>query len=239
MSDSRVFGLIKHEDPRDNDFLIRDVLPQSDLPQIDKKFWWADGWHGDQGSSHECVTYSWNHWLEDGPVIQDVIPGRRKPLLDTTDFYNKCQLWDDVPGEGYNGTTLRAGAKILQRLEVIDEYRWAKTLDEVIAVVTHHGPIIAGTRWTKNMSNPTSHRHMIRPTGRGHGGHAYLINGVDTVNEIFRIKNSWGRHWGDNGHAYIRFHHFERLLDDDGDACTAFENKVSRIPVLESLRDPS
>lgn len=231
----RAFGRVYKEDPRDNNFLIRDVIPQENLPYIEKKFWWADGWHGDQGRSSECVVYSWSHWLEDGPVIQNVILGRQKPMFNTTEFYEKCQLWDQIPGNDYDGTTVRAGAKVLQKLGIIGEYRWAKTIDEVIAVVTHIGPMVVGTRWTQNMGRPTSHRYIMRPTGNENGHHAYLINGIDNNKELFRIKNSWGRNWADRGHAYMSFRNFERVLDDRGEACVAFENKVSSVPDLNDI----
>jgi len=233
--DNRTFGRVYLEDPRDNDYLIEDVIPQDGLPDIRRKFWWAEGWSGDQGRTSQCVVYSWSHWLEDGPVIQDVIPGRRKPMFDTTEFYNLCQRWDQIPGENYDGTTVRAGAKILQKLGVIGEYRWARTVDDVIATVTHIGPMVVGTQWTSNMTKPTSHRHIMRPTGADQGGHAYLINGVDSDKELFRVKNSWGRDWADNGHAYISFRNFEKLLQNRGEACVAFENKVSQVPSLDSL----
>jgi len=229
------FGRVYLEDPKDENYLIRDVIPQEGLPDIRQKFWWAEGWSGDQGRTPRCVVYSWSHWLEDGPVIQDVIPGRPKPMFDMTEFYRLCQLWDQIPGENYEGTTIRAGAKILQKLGVIGEYRWAKTLDDVIAAVTHIGPMVVGTHWTRNMTNPTSHRYIMRPTGADQGGHAYLINGINRDKELFRIKNSWGRGWADNGHAYISFTNFEKLLKNNGEACVAFENKVSKVPSLDSL----
>jgi len=233
------FGRVFREDERDNNFLVRDIISMDTLPPIEKKFWWAEGWQGDQGRTPECVVYSWSHWLEDGPVIQNVIPGRPKPMFDTTELYNKCQRWDDIPGTRYEGTTVRAGAKILQKLGLIDEYRWARTVDEVIASVTHLGPMVVGTEWFENMSRPTSHRHILRPSGKSNGGHAYLLNGVDTTKELFRIKNSWGTNWGDRGHAYISFNNFEKLLNRHGEACVAFENKASTVPILESLEDPS
>jgi len=232
--DSIRFGRIYLEDPRDKDFPIKEVV-MSDLPDIRKKFWWADGWRGDQGHTPHCVAYSWNHWIEDGPVIPDVVPNRKKPMFDPEKFYKKCQKWDEIPGENYAGTTVRAGAKILKKLGLVEEYRWAQSIEDVILAVTHLGPVIAGTLWTKNMNTPTSASHIIRPTGKSVGGHAYSINGVDSDKELFRIKNSWGPKWGDNGQAYIRFSDFEKLLNREGEACLAFESKLDTVPDLDSV----
>ena len=165
--------------------------------------------------------------------------GRAKPFYDTTKFYNKCQLWDSIPGTGYDGTTIRAGAKILNKLGLVEEYRWAKSVEEVIMAVTHLGPMVVGTYWYENMNTPTSHRHILRPTGKRIGGHAYLINGVDRDKEMFRIKNSWGTKWGDEGHAYISFDNFEKLFGQMSEACIAFEAKANTVPLLEGLKDPS
>lgn len=230
------FGRIYKEDPRDNEFPVSEVIPD-ELPEVDKKRWWADGWHGDQTTTPYCVVYGWSHWFEDGPVIQDVMIGREKPIFDVGRFYNECQKRDGIEGE-YDGTTVRAGAKILKELGVIKEYRWANTIEDVINGVTYLGPMVVGTMWFERMTQPTSGRHILKPTGKSQGGHAYIINGVDHHNELLRVKNSWGRSWGDGGHAFIRFNDFEKLLSNWGEACLAFENKIDFVPNLDDLSEP-
>ena len=231
------FGRVYKVDERDLDFPVSPVLPE-DRPEIDKKKWWADGWNGDQGKSPHCVVYSWFHWFEDGPVIQNIIPGINKPIYDITEFYNQARLRDDIILENYEGTTVRAGAKILHKLGYLKEYRWATTIDEVLQCLTYLGPMVVGTNWYQSMFTPSSGRNIINPRGRNHGGHAYVINGIDHHNELLRIKNSWGRSWGDNGHAYIRFHHFEKLLNEWGEACIPFQQTVNSITPLNELPMP-
>lgn len=231
------FGRVYKEDPRDENYPVSTVI-RSGLPEVDKKRWWADGWHGDQGRTPFCVVYAWSHWFEDGPVIQDVILGRQKPIFPLKEFYDEAQLRDDINRSNYEGTTVRAGAKILHKLGIVEEYRWAFTIDEVIKCVSYLGPMVVGTNWYEQMFTPTSGRHILRPRGRNRGGHAYVINGIDHHNELFRIKNSWGRSWGDDGHAFIRFNEFERLLLERGEACVAFQNKVDQVPDLADLPAP-
>lgn len=188
----------------------------------------------DNCAVHNCVVYSWMHWLEDGPVIQDAIPNRPQPMYDTTNFYHACQDRDPWEGREYNGTSVRAGAKILKELGIISEYRWARTINDVVNTVLTLGPMVVGTKWYSSMSRPNS-KGIMTPTGKQNGGHAYLINGVDKVNRFFRVKNSWGQNWGKKGYAFISFDDFETLLNDGGEACIAFENKLFEVPDLETL----
>jgi C1A family cysteine protease len=85
------------------------------------------------------------------------------------------------------------------------------------------GPVVVGTNWYYNMFFPNK-LGVISATGKLAGGHAYLINGVDTVKKQFRIKNSWGRRWGQLGHAYISFDDMKKLISQNGEVCLAIEN---------------
>lgn len=229
------FGRVFKEDTRDEKFPVSEVI-SNQMPAIPKKNWWADGWHGNQTTTPFCVVYSWSHWFEDGPVIQNATVGREKPLFNTRRFYDECQLRDQIPGTNYDGTTVRAGAAILKELGVISEYRWAFRVEDVIKAVTYLGPMVVGTMWYSRMTEPTSGKAIMHPRGRSEGGHAYLINGVDNEHEMFRVKNSWGRNWGIDGHAFISFRNFENLLARQGEACIAFQNKIDDVPSLDTLR---
>ena len=63
----------------------------------------------------------------------------------------------------------------------------------------------------------------ITATGSDMGGHAYLLDGVNTKTGLLRIKNSWGRDWGKKGFAYISIDDMDMLLQDYGEACLAEE----------------
>jgi C1A family cysteine protease len=84
------------------------------------------------------------------------------------------------------------------------------------------GPVVVGTNWYNGMFYP-NRNGLIKISGRIAGGHAYVINGVNTVTRLFRIKNSWGQSWGQSGHAYISFTDMERLIRERGEICFAVE----------------
>jgi len=64
--------------------------------------------------------------------------------------------------------------------------------------------------------------NILNVSGSVEGGHAYLICGANNKKRMLRMINSWGN-WGQNGKAWIRYEDFQKLLDADGEACTAKE----------------
>lgn len=228
-------GRIEVIDERDKNYPVSAVLAtaiDSELPDFPRRFWWADGWYGNQGSMPHCVAYAWMHFLEDGPVIQDMLPeGRQYPMYTPKAFYDICQKHDQWDGENYAGTSVRAGATVFKKMGIIKSYRWASTVEEVIKTVKYIGPMVVGTHWYAGMSSPSS-SGLVRVSGPLQGGHAYIVNGVDDELGLIRIKNSWGRDWGKNGYAYISFADFAILLASGGEACIAFENKMTEVPQL-------
>jgi hypothetical protein len=157
--------------------------------------------------------------MEDGPTTHKLVP---PPAIDPVVVYNRAQLIDQWPGENYDGTSVRAGAKVLQERDVVGNYHWATDVSDIINAVLTTGPVVLGTRWYEGMSRPDSHM-ILHPTGEILGGHAYVLNGVSLSRGLFRMKNSWGRNWGKNGRAYISFDAVDQLLGEQGEACLAIE----------------
>jgi len=201
------------EDKRDKEYPIKQVKFSANK----RKKTWNDGkWLGDQGDTPACVGFAWAHWLTSRPISQFAQP---------TGIYTLAQFLDEWESEDYDGTSVRAGAKVLKHLGFIKEYRWANSINDVINTILNTGPVVVGTIWTENMFD-TEDGFLI-PTGEIVGGHAYLLFAVDTKNETFTMKNSWGRNWGNNGYAYIDFSDFEILLKEDGETCLGIESKPS------------
>lgn len=208
-------GYRQAPDHRDQNY----TLPLTQAPlTLTSKYWDADGWWGNQGKRPMCVGFAWRHWLMDEPIKQ------KRNTIWATRIYKQAQRIDEWPGTSYDGTSVRAGAKVLKKHGYIKNYHWAFTIDTVINALLLKGPLVVGTLWYESMFTP-SNEGIISVGGRHQGGHAYLLNGIDINRGLIRLKNSWGRSWGLHGLAYISIDDFTRLLHEDGSCCTAVEIK--------------
>jgi hypothetical protein len=55
------------------------------------------------------------------------------------------------------------------------------------------------------------------------GGHAYLLSGYRDDTKLFKVTNSWGAGWGQQGHAWLRFNDLDVLFQNRGECVTATE----------------
>jgi len=212
----KLLGRIAIPDERDQQFLIQPMLSREPLERR-WRYHWANGWWGNQLSTPKCVAYSWLHWTADAPITHH---GEQSPVLNPKYLYDQCQLNDQWEGTNYDGTSVRAGAKIMRQKGYIKEYRWAWDAETIVRAIIEIAPVVVGTNWTMDMFYPDDN-DMITPTGRNMGGHAYVLNGVNMNRGIVRLKNSWGRHWGRNGYAYMTIEDLDKLIKDRGEACLA------------------
>jgi hypothetical protein len=223
-------GRLYIEDKRDEDYPVSPLLSQTQNIKQTQANWWDDGWWGNQGLDPHCVAFAWTHWVNDGPRIHSIFKSRR-PAIDTTELYCEAQKNDPWPGDCqtplYDGTTVRAGAKVLKSWGYIEEYRWTSNIEEVVQVLLYQGPVIAGTMWYNDMFTP-DREGIIKPTGGMSGGHAYVLNGVDTETGLIRIKNSWGRFWGQEGRAYISIEDMGKLIKNFGEACVPLQKALKK-----------
>lgn len=209
-------GRLPAADLRDTAYPLRALTPEY-APMPNYRTWFAPhSWN--QGATSMCVGFSWHHFLLASPL-----PNNRGPLPEQ--IYRQAQLLDEFPGEGYDGTTVRAGAKALQALGLVTAYHWASTAEEVAEYLLMKGPVVFGTDWLEGMDKPGP-LGFAKATGRGRGGHAYLCIGYNRSSGNFRFLNSWGPEWGDMGRFTMTGEDVAKLLAGGGEACAAVEAKA-------------
>lgn len=204
----RKFGRLVSPDPRDRMFQVH----RSRSTRV-RRYWRDSAAWYDQGDTSSCVGHAWAHWAVNAPVVQ---------RIDPFGVYTLARFLDEWDGEDYDGTSVRAGAKVMLALGYIAEYRWATTLQLAIDALLEQGPVVVGTTWYEGMFEP-DRGGFIHPTGDAVGGHAYLWTGVDTKAEKIRVKNSWSQQWGQDGRAWLSFADAKQLIAEDGEVCLALE----------------
>ncbi len=211
-------GRLHKPDPQDFRYLLRTVTPA--VPVLPRFRYYRTGPVLDQGPFPHCVGFSWRQWLASAPLMS-----RNGPHA--PDIYREAQKIDEWPGESYDGTSVRAGAKILTTLGFIREYRWAFDVADIRQwMLSGGGTVVLGTTWYSDMSR-LDRNFFAKPTGRVQGGHAYLCVGYNDVRGEFTCLNSWGRDWGKHGRFRILGEHLQTLLDDFGEACVGTEQAVT------------
>jgi hypothetical protein len=223
-------GRKRRKDKRDERYPVRALLPKKVART--KRYWWDNGAWFDQGDTGTCVGHAWAHFAEDSPITHPSL------VVDPYAIYTEaCKLdsWSaNDDGDLDFGTSVRAGAKALRARGMIQEFRWAFSVTDVVNTVLEMGPMVIGVDWFESMFSPVRRTDSagisrlfldVEPGSGLAGGHALIINGVNTEAKALRLKNSWGRSWGADGRVSLSFDDMEVLLDRDGEACIAAEVK--------------
>lgn len=215
--DRRLDRLIQF-DEASRDYPIRALIGSREL----RTKMWASTARLDQGEEGACVGFAWSHELEAEP---EPVPGIDDAFA--FDVYERAKRIDEWAGEAYSGTSVLAGAKVVQELGHLSEYRWAFGLDDVLSTLSWHGPVVLGINWYYTMYYPDEN-HYIVPQGQKAGGHAIMAVGYDHEAGEVWLQNSWGADWGKDGLCRIRIGDLDTLLQDDGEACVPVVRVVSK-----------
>lgn len=215
----RTFDRLKEFDKRSRSFAMRSLLDKTYKP---RSYTWSVGSHLDQGPDGACVGFAWAHELIARPAV-----------IEGVDYsyalwhYKTAQRYDAWSGVDYSGTSVLAGAKVVQQKPpqmnegrgLIGEYRWIfANKDDLIKTLGYFGPVIFGINWYDGMFEPDV-KGFIHPTGTLAGGHAILAKAIDIKNEAVTLHQSWGEGWGYGGDCVIHLDDIMRLLNEDGECC--------------------
>lgn len=221
-------------DPRDREYLMRRRLAApGEVTLPSSRTWRLSSASIDQGETGTCVGHAWKNFLrcapsqteKAGPSQWDIY--REAVMLDPwTDNDHENSLEDGNP-DMVAGTSVRAGAKVLTARGHLKSYLWAFDLQTVIEWVLTKGPVVVGTNWYSSFEDPDKEGLVkITPNATNLGGHAYLLRGINVRRALATFENSWGEGWGKKGAFYMPLPDLERLIHEDGEACTAIEQKL-------------
>lgn len=212
-------GRIFMPDERDKNFPLKILLPRKEITRTYR--YYSEGVNLDQGSTPMCVGFSCFQFLLSSPIKHNVLHIDLTPQQ----IYHEAQQVDEWTGESYDGTSVRAGMKVLQAHGYISSYFWASTVQETMDFLLSQGTIVFGINWYNDMFTPTDEGIIKINNSALAGGHAIVATGVNTKRGLVRLRNSWGRAWGKKGDCYIPGEDLERLIKEDGEAATALEVK--------------
>jgi hypothetical protein len=234
------FGRRFAPDDRDRKFLMRRMLGDArTLALPARKTWGIHRTALNQGNTGTCVGHAWRNFLRCAPIRTE----RAGPS--PFDIYRSAVLKDpwrenddearlpDADSALDFGTSVRAGAEAVTELGRLKSYVWAFELQPVIEWVLTEGPVVLGTNWYSSFARPDA-EGIVRVVANASvvGGHAYLLRGVDTRRALARCSNSWGDIWGLSGEFMLPFRDLERLIHEDGEACSAVEKRLAAQSVM-------
>lgn len=183
-----------------------------------KKFVWLD-----QGREGACTGFGTTHVLASTPNSR---PG---VTYDTAiGIYQEAKRQDEWPGEDYDGSSVNGAMKAARLKGYITEWHWCKTLAEIQHALSYHGSVVIGVNWYEDMFEPDVNK-TVHIGGALAGGHALMLAGYQSYNGArrYRLENSWGKTWGDNGGCWISESDLMRLLDENGEFSVPKKVRVS------------
>jgi C1A family cysteine protease len=95
----------------------------------------------------------------------------------------------------------------------ITNYNLIDGVNDMLEILNQNKPIIIGLTVYPSFNyvdknNPRIYLPNDRELDQG-GGHAMTIVGYDIVKRQFIVKNSFGRHWGNNGYGWLPFEYVD------------------------------
>ena len=234
----RLLDWHSNHDPRSKNFAVSEIIEDTEKNET---VLWKEGIVLDQGREGACVGFGWMAEVLAEPVSPVNQPEEIIANELAKSYYKRAQKIDPWPGEDYEGTSVLAGAKIMQEEGYIGEYRWCFGIEDLKKSILNLGPVVIGVPWYESMYE-TDVNGIVKIDGNKVGGHCILVTGyipnmkIDGYEqEAFRWRNSWGNEYGIDGSGYIRYTDLHKLLKDGGEACIPVERKAPDNYIFKNL----
>jgi hypothetical protein len=174
--------------------------------------WRCSAWL-DQGREGACTGFAVTHEAIARPAVVEGLSN-----TDAQQVYYRARQLDQWQGDDYEGSSVLGAMKAGKERGWYKEYRWAFGTKDLAIAVSRHGPAVIGVYWYSDMFKPDSDG-FIHASGKILGGHAILCHGFNVKGDYFKLHNSWGPSWGDNGECKISYSDMDKLLHQQGEAC--------------------
>jgi len=179
---------------------------------------WSDARVLDQGQTPHCVGFAWAGFGVSVPLPLDW----QNDMGDK--IYYAAKILDKEPNQE-DGSNTRSGVQAFTQFSGLTSYAFASSLDDVVTWLLVNGPVVGGTNWYDSMMSPDTNG-LVHIQGNIAGGHEWMLSGVDTIMKQFKCTNSWGTSWGVKGQFFLTYDDYQRLLNEQGDACTAIKSGI-------------
>lgn len=192
---------------------------------------------GNQGQQQSCVAWavayalkSYEEKVELGQqldfspsfIYNQINNGQNVPTL-VTDALNVLSdqgvcLMNEMPYKDDDWTSKPSvEAKQSAKRFRIDYWRQVNVQDikEVKAQLNAGMPVIIGATVSYEFINDGKEKkadYIWKDAGTPAGGHAMLLVGYDDKKNAFKLMNSWGKDWGDNGFGWIDYNLFPQVI---------------------------
>jgi len=105
------------------------------------------------------------------------------------------------------------------------------TVDNFKGYLAQGRPILFGARLGDKFRRWKGTAVLTSDTYENPGGHGMVVTGYDDSKEAFRVRNSWGTNWGDDGSIWVGYNFFLTSF-----AHTAFVAQNGSVPVGEEVK---
>ncbi len=91
--------------------------------------------------------------------------------------------------------------------------------DQARAFLLNDQPIVIGISIDRNYFGAidASRNAIYRKFKKVDGAHAMLVVGYNDSKQAFKVVNSWGKEWGNNGFVWIDYKAFQEVMDIDSE----------------------
>ncbi len=116
-----------------------------------------------------------------------------------------------------NDFTTRPGTAAIQEASRFKARAWSRlsNTSEIKGALANRMPVVIGIKVYSNFNNLRGGNSVYNSTSGSYlGGHAITITGYDdnAYGGAFKVINSWGTDWGDNGYFWLPYSFFDTVV---------------------------